>query len=526
MSFSGSVRRRMLIGAVLAALLLLALTLLVKLDVPPLDRVDKALGRGPELFTVDHPWLLGFLLLVQTLFTTLPMSLYTAITAVALAWRGYRRTGVWVVVVMTGASLTTYAMKVLLHRRRPVWPDPVTTLTSYSFPSGHATGIAAAAGVIVVLTFLLVRRATARRVLVGVALALALLVGLDRIFLGVHNPSDVVAGYAVGALWVLVGARLVDPAPKVRAKEALAAGLPSTKQLAVIVNPIKVEDAEGFHAMVERSATSAGWTATAWFETTEDDPGRSMAEQAAIDGAELVLVCGGDGTVRTVCAELAGTGVAVGVIPAGTGNLLARNLGLPLFFQAAVEVALSGQDRAIDLVSVSGDGIPEGEHFMVMAGMGVDAVIMEGLNERIKAHVGWLAYFLSGLKHMMWPAVRLEISVDGGEWTPHRARTVVVGNVGYLQGGIPLLPDAAIDDGVLDVVVVHPRRLLSWVRVVARLLSRGRRTDTTLDRMTGRRVSIRAAGEVPRQLDGDPIGAGREVHCECLQGKVLIRVPR
>ena len=146
--------------------------------------------------------------------------------------------------------------------------------------------------------------------------------------------------------------------------------------------------------------------------------------------------------MREVCAELAGTGIPVGIIPAGTGNLLARNLDIPLFLRAAIDIALTGQDRAIDMVKVSGDGVEDGTHFMVMAGMGFDAAIMEGVNEEIKAKVGWIAYVLSALKSLMFPAVRVEISVDGGEFTTHRARTIVVGNVGYLQAGMPLLPDA------------------------------------------------------------------------------------
>jgi YegS/Rv2252/BmrU family lipid kinase len=294
----------------------------------------------------------------------------------------------------------------------------------------------------------------------------------------------------------------------------------------VVLNPAKVEDVTAFKELVERMAKESGWAAPAWFETTVEDPGRAMAEEAAIGGAEMVLVCGGDGTVRTVCAELAGTDIPVGVVPAGTGNLLARNLGIPLYLQAAVDVALNGQDRTIDLVRVWGDGIPEHEHYLVMAGMGFDAAIMEGASEQLKAKVGWLAYVVSALKSLMFPAVRLEISVDDGPWTKHRARTVVIGNVGYLQAGMPLLPDAAIDDGILDVVILHPRRFLSWIPLAVRVLSKHKRTDDTINRLTGRTVSVRASADTPRQLDGDSIGVGREMHAECIHGKLQVRVPR
>jgi diacylglycerol kinase family enzyme len=216
----------------------------------------------------------------------------------------------------------------------------------------------------------------------------------------------------------------------------------------------------------------------------------------------------------------------VGVVPAGTGNLLARNLSIPLYLQAAVDVALNGQDRAIDLVRISGDSVAEDEHFLVMAGMGFDAAIMEGASEQIKARVGWLAYVVSALRNLMFPAVRIEVSVDGGPWTKHRARTVVFGNVGYLQAGMPLLPDATIDDGILDVVILHPRRFLSWIPLALRVLSKHKRTDDTINRLTGRTVSLRASADTPRQLDGDSIGAGRELHAECLHGKLLVRVPR
>jgi YegS/Rv2252/BmrU family lipid kinase len=516
----------MLGGAVLCLVVLVVLTVLYKAELRSLDRVDNELGTGPQRWTNRHQAAEDFFLFVQWASGTVPMTLYTTVLAITLILRRHVRAGVWVVVVMLGASLTTYALKGLLQRRRPVWPDPVTTLSTFSFPSGHATGIAAAAGVVIVLTLALVRRPALRGALVVTALALALLVGADRIFLGVHNPTDVIAGYAVGGLWVLGAGLAYHPFPPSPLPDAFLTPLPTSMRLAVVLNPTKVENAAAFRAMVEHSAATAGWHVSGWYTTTVEDPGRSMAEDAAISGAELVLACGGDGTVRTVCAELAGTGVSVGIVPAGTGNLLARNLGIPLQLQAAVEVALSGQDRAIDLARVSGDGLGVDEHFMVMAGMGFDAAVMEGASEQIKARVGWLAYVVSGMRNLMFPAVRVDIRLDGGEWTRHRATTVLIGNVGYLQAGMPLLPDAAVDDGVLDVVVLHPNRFLAWIPLAVRVLRRGRRSDELINRMTGRTVTVRAHSETPRQLDGDPVGAGYELHAECVHGTLLVRIPR
>jgi diacylglycerol kinase family enzyme len=151
---------------------------------------------------------------------------------------------------------------------------------------------------------------------------------------------------------------------------------------------------------------------------------------------------------------------------------------------------------------------------------------MEGVNEDFKKVVGWLAYVWAALKALMFPAIRVEVSIDGAAPTSHRARTVVIGNVGHLQAGMPLLPDAALDDGEIDLVLLYPRVFLSWVPLAARVLTRSRRSDEVITRMRGRSIVVRASGATPRQIDGDLLKPGRELRAECLHGRLLVRVPR
>ena len=148
---------------------------------------------------------------------------------------------------------------------------------------------------------------------------------------------------------------------------------------AVVANPTKT-DLET-RRQVRAVCAAQGWAEPLWLETTVDDPGTGQAHEAIERGADVVLACGGDGTVRAVAEALAGTGVAMGLVPAGTGNLLARTIGTPQEVAAATRVALAGDDRKIDVGRVRVDDEPDERVFLVMAGTGFDAAMLrEGVN--------------------------------------------------------------------------------------------------------------------------------------------------
>jgi diacylglycerol kinase family enzyme len=299
---------------------------------------------------------------------------------------------------------------------------------------------------------------------------------------------------------------------------------PQYRRAAVILNPIKVPDPDEFRRTVDEALTSRGFDDSLWLETTEDDAGHTMARRAIEETVDLVVVAGGDGTVRVVCAELARSGIPVAVLPAGTGNLLARNLGIPLDLGAALAGLLDGTERRIDSVQVEGDQL-EMDRFVVMAGLGLDAAIIADAPDRLKKHVGWAAYVVSTLKNLNHPFVRVEIIIDDKPPLIRRARTVVIGNVGKLEGNIPLLPDAIPDDGLIDAVVLAPRRLAHWPRLALSLVLKSVQEGRHIERYTGKRIQVTAARVVRRELDGDTIADGRTLSATVDPEALIVRVP-
>ena len=397
---------------------------------------------------------------------TWPGLTYAAVAGIA-GWAFRRRlrqlSAALIAIVVVGWG-STQLLKIIFHRPRPAVALDVITSTGYAYPSGHMSSITAAC-IAVGATMAVTRQSLAARVRwqIGAGL-LVLAVGVDRWILGTHFISDIVGGALLGALVATVALLAAGVQVPVRydlvtemvRNKVTDAPSEQRRRAAVIFNPTKVTDWVTFRRHVEYELKSRGWDRALWLETTTEDPGRAMTAQAVREGVDLVLGAGGDGTIRVICSGLAGTGMPFGLIPAGTGNLLAKNLGIPLDEAAALDVAFDGVDKAVDVVQVSVDGGPA-DHFAVMAGIGIDAVIMEGTDPNLKRAVGSAAYFLSAARNANHPALQATITVDDEPPLRRKAHVIVIGNVGFLQANIQLIPDARADDGLLDVLVASPR---------------------------------------------------------------------
>jgi len=314
-------------------------------------------------------------------------------------------------------------------------------------------------------------------------------------------------------------------------------------KLAVVYNPIKV-DFEKLKKIVNAAAKAADWAAPIWFSTTKKDPGQGVTTVAIGHGAKVVLAASGDGTVRAVAEALRGSGVAMAVVPAGTGNLLARNLDLSTGnIQDSVAVALKGYNRAIDLgmVEIVRDNDDHEEHaFLVMAGLGIDAKMIRNTSTKLKKAVGWLAY-VDGIARSI-PELRpihFHYSVDG---TPNRslsAHSVIISNCGALPGGLLLMPEAKPDDGILDMAVLVPRSLFGWVKIwnkvawengVLRKSAVGRgiidlsRDVREVRYETGRDFNMILDSPEEFQLDGDEFGLVKSVRAWVDPGALIVRV--
>jgi diacylglycerol kinase (ATP) len=313
---------------------------------------------------------------------------------------------------------------------------------------------------------------------------------------------------------------------------------------AVIYNPTKV-DLAGLRNAVARAESEAGWAKSVWLATSEQDPGVGQAQEAARRGVDVVIAAGGDGTVRAAAEGLRGSEIPLSLLPAGTGNLLARNMDLTLSdIPDSVRTAFTGHDRRIDLGIVEierADGSREEKAFVVMAGIGLDAKMAANTNPELKKRVGWLAYMgpiIAAVRDK--ERVRVRYRVDDGPEKSMTVHTVMVGNCGLLPGNVLLLPEAAIDDGVFDIVALRPKGFFGWVQIWTKIFWENGvlRRNSVGRRLAGMSRDVRALRYIKAatitarldhpedfELDGDDYGEAIGLRARIEPDGLLVRIP-
>jgi YegS/Rv2252/BmrU family lipid kinase len=233
-----------------------------------------------------------------------------------------------------------------------------------------------------------------------------------------------------------------------------------------------------------------------WFEVGKSRRAPARIREALEQGADRILVWGGDGTVQRALDVLAGSGTTMAVLPAGTGNLFARNLGIPIDLDEAVRVALAGHVESIDV------GRANGERFGVMAGVGADAAMIEEADGSLKDRLGRGAYVFTGARTFAAASAKVRVKVDGERFYSGTAGSVIVGNVGRLFGGVDAFDGASPTDGRLDVAVITATGVRQWARVVARAVVGTASKAKYVESTTGTRITVDLESKRLYQVDG------------------------
>ena len=257
-----------------------------------------------------------------------------------------------------------------------------------------------------------------------------------------------------------------------------------------------------------------------WFEVDKSRKAPPYVRKAVEAGAELVFVWGGDGMVQRCVDSLVGHGIPMAVLPAGTANLFAANLGIPNDLEQAVSVGLHGERRAVDV------GRLNGECFAVMAGVGFDAaMIRDAGSGGLKDRFGRAAYVWAGSKNLQAKGFRARVVTDGITWYEGPASCILLGNVSRLFGGLEVFPDARLDDGQLEVGIVTAQGPLDWSRLLARAVVGSAQQSPFARTTRARRVKVVLDRKVRFELDGGERTKVRKVKAKAKARALQVCLP-
>lgn len=264
---------------------------------------------------------------------------------------------------------------------------------------------------------------------------------------------------------------------------------------------------------------SEGFPDPIWYEVDKSRKAPARARKAFDKGADVVFVWGGDGSVQRCIDALAGRGAVIAILPAGTANLLATNLGVPKDLHEAVRIGLHGERRALDTGSVNG------EHFAVMAGAGFDALMIKDADAGMKDRVGRVAYLWTGAKNLNTTRVKATVDVDGKRFFRGSTSCVLIGNVSKVLGGIEAFDGAQPDDGLLELGVVTAKNPVQWTRTLGRVAIGKGETSKFVHVTRGKRFRIRLNRRFPYELDGGARPAVKNLRVRVHPASITICVP-
>jgi YegS/Rv2252/BmrU family lipid kinase len=270
---------------------------------------------------------------------------------------------------------------------------------------------------------------------------------------------------------------------------------------------------------LRRVLEQRGVTDVFWREVGKSRFAPAEVKKALARDADLIFIWGGDGMVQRCVDVMAGSDATVAIVPAGTANLLATNLGIPKDIEQAVEIGLSGRSRRIDVGRING------ERFAVMAGAGLDARMIGDADGGLKDRFGRLAYVWTGAKHLREKPFRAKIKVDGARWYDGEASCILLGNVGKLFGGVEAFEDAHPDDGVLELGVVSADGVREWAGTVARAVVGSAAKSPHAFTTKVHSVRIKLDRKVLYEIDGGDRKKVRTLRVEVEPEAVQICVP-
>jgi YegS/Rv2252/BmrU family lipid kinase len=262
-----------------------------------------------------------------------------------------------------------------------------------------------------------------------------------------------------------------------------------------------------------------GVTDPMWFEVPKSKKAPKRVRRALEEGADLLIVWGGDGTVQRCLDALGQDGPPVAIVPAGTANLLAKNLGIPQDIGEAVRIGLHGGRRRLDTGRING------ERFAVMAGVGIDALMIRDADAGLKDRIGRVAYIVTGARHLRDQQTRMTVSSGSSRWFRGKASCVVFGNVGKVLGGMTVFPDAAPDDGLLEAGIVTAKGLVDWGRALGRTAIGDPEGSPFVRTTSGSAFEIRLDRKLPYELDGGERPPTKRIRVSIEPASVTVCVP-